>query len=185
MALPLTLAANSVGRLLAQIGITCQKPLHRAIKRDESLVRQWLKRCNPSPWPLRETHRAQPGLAFDKLIEMPRNVSQARRNAFPRPWPYAEAESMNTGPCDASCPISIASSKRPFMSITWSRLLTFTSTFSGFGAYFVTIACRPFRSVGKACCSCSNAARRSKPLACRAARFRLTMVTAHCTSPSQ
>src|ERR1700731_1928843 len=33
------LAANSVGRLLAQIGITCQKPLHRAIERDESLVR--------------------------------------------------------------------------------------------------------------------------------------------------
>src|SRR6202035_1183696 len=41
------LAANSVGRLLAQIGITCQKPLHRAIERDESLVRQWLKKEYP------------------------------------------------------------------------------------------------------------------------------------------
>src|ERR1700730_2793867 len=40
-------AANSVGRLLAQIGITCQKPLHRAIERDESLVRQWLKKEYP------------------------------------------------------------------------------------------------------------------------------------------
>src|ERR1700730_18086461 len=41
------LAANSVGRLLAQIGIACQKPLHRAIERDESLVRQWLKKEYP------------------------------------------------------------------------------------------------------------------------------------------
>ena len=41
------LAANSVGRLLAQIGITCQKPLHRAIERDESLVRQWLEKKYP------------------------------------------------------------------------------------------------------------------------------------------
>jgi transposase len=36
------LAANSVGRLLAQLGITSQKPLHQAIERDEALVRQWL-----------------------------------------------------------------------------------------------------------------------------------------------
>src|SRR6202035_1366934 len=43
----IVLAANSVGRLLAQIGITCQKPLHRAIERDESLVRQWLKKEYP------------------------------------------------------------------------------------------------------------------------------------------
>jgi transposase len=37
------LAANSVGRLLAQLGITPQKPLHRAIERDEALVQQRLK----------------------------------------------------------------------------------------------------------------------------------------------
>jgi transposase len=37
------LAANSVGRLLAQLGITPQKPLYRAIERDESLVQKWLK----------------------------------------------------------------------------------------------------------------------------------------------
>jgi transposase len=37
------LAANSVGRLLAQLGITAQKPLHRAIERDEALVQKWLR----------------------------------------------------------------------------------------------------------------------------------------------
>ena len=37
------LAANSVGRLLAQLGITSQKPLHQAVERDEALVQKWLK----------------------------------------------------------------------------------------------------------------------------------------------
>ena len=42
-----TLAANSVGRVLAQLGVTCQKPLHQAIERDESLIRLWLKKDYP------------------------------------------------------------------------------------------------------------------------------------------
>src|ERR1700687_2418443 len=38
------LSVNSVGRLLAQLGITCQKPLHRAQERDQALVEHWLKK---------------------------------------------------------------------------------------------------------------------------------------------
>src|SRR5450755_3659989 len=41
------LSAASVGRLLAQLGITCQKPLHRARERDEALVQKWLKKDYP------------------------------------------------------------------------------------------------------------------------------------------
>jgi transposase len=43
----ITLSPASVGRLLAQLGITCQKPLHRALERDEALVQQWLKKEYP------------------------------------------------------------------------------------------------------------------------------------------
>jgi transposase len=41
------LSASSVGRLLAQIGLTCQKPLHRALERDDALVQQWLNKEYP------------------------------------------------------------------------------------------------------------------------------------------
>lgn len=41
------LALNSVGRLLAQLGITPQKPLHRAIEHNEALVQKWLREEYP------------------------------------------------------------------------------------------------------------------------------------------
>src|SRR6202161_2834655 len=43
----IALSLVSVGGLLAQLGITCQKPLHRALERDEALVQQWLKQEYP------------------------------------------------------------------------------------------------------------------------------------------
>jgi transposase len=54
----ITLAANSVGRLLTQLGITCQKPLHRAIERNESLVQQWLEQDYPAIKALAKKRRA-------------------------------------------------------------------------------------------------------------------------------
>ena len=41
------LSASSVGRLLGQMGLTCQKPLRRALEQDEALVQQWLKKEYP------------------------------------------------------------------------------------------------------------------------------------------
>jgi len=41
------LSVHSVGRLLSQLGITCQKPLHRAMERDEAAVQKWLKHEYP------------------------------------------------------------------------------------------------------------------------------------------
>lgn len=41
------LSLASVGRLLAQLGLSCQKPLVRAFQQNSSLVRQWLKKEYP------------------------------------------------------------------------------------------------------------------------------------------
>lgn len=42
------LAANSVGRLLAQLGITCQKPLDKAREQSPVLVERWLSEEYPA-----------------------------------------------------------------------------------------------------------------------------------------
>jgi transposase len=54
----IVLSAVSVGRLLAQLGITAQKPLHRAIERDESLVQKWLKTEYPKIKKMAQTQGA-------------------------------------------------------------------------------------------------------------------------------
>ena len=42
-----TLSLVSVGRLLAQLGLSCQRPLFRAYQKDRSLVERWLKEEYP------------------------------------------------------------------------------------------------------------------------------------------
>jgi len=41
------LSLKAVGRVLGQLGLTCQKPLYKAIQKDESLVKKWLKKIYP------------------------------------------------------------------------------------------------------------------------------------------
>lgn len=41
------LSLPSIGRLLAQLGFSCQKPLYKAIQKDETLVQEWLKNIFP------------------------------------------------------------------------------------------------------------------------------------------
>src|SRR6266849_9318907 len=55
----ISLSLVSVGRLLAQLGITCQKPLHRALERDEALVQQWLKQDFPRIKALAQREKAE------------------------------------------------------------------------------------------------------------------------------
>src|ERR1700719_4540019 len=54
----ISLSLVSVGRVLAQLGITCQKPLHRAFERDGALVRQWLKQDYPKIRALAQREKA-------------------------------------------------------------------------------------------------------------------------------
>jgi transposase len=64
----ISLSLVSVGRLLAQLGITCQKPLHRALERDEALVQQWLKQEFPKIKAL--AHRQKAELYFGDAAHM-------------------------------------------------------------------------------------------------------------------
>jgi len=55
----ITLSFVSIGRLLAQLGISCQKPLHHALERDEALVQQWLKQEYPKIKALARREKAE------------------------------------------------------------------------------------------------------------------------------
>ena len=52
------LSLVSVGKLLAQLGLSPQRPLQRAIERDESLVKRWLKREFPAIRALAQREKA-------------------------------------------------------------------------------------------------------------------------------
>ena len=64
----LSLSLVSVGRLLAQLGISCQKPLHHAFERDETLVQQWLKQEYPKIKAL--AHREKADIYFGDAAHM-------------------------------------------------------------------------------------------------------------------
>lgn len=44
----ISLGLKSIGKLLAQLGFTCQRPLYKAIQKDESLVKEWLRKIFPT-----------------------------------------------------------------------------------------------------------------------------------------
>ena len=52
------LSVISVGRLLAQMGLSCQKPLSRAFEQDATLVKRWIERDFPKLRALAKKERA-------------------------------------------------------------------------------------------------------------------------------
>ncbi len=52
------LSALYVGRLLAQMGLSCQKPVSRAFEQDATLVNQWIERDFPKIRALAKKERA-------------------------------------------------------------------------------------------------------------------------------
>src|SRR6516225_10211044 len=55
----ISLSPVSVGRLLAQLGISCQKPSYHALERDEALVQKWLKQEYPKIKALAQREKAE------------------------------------------------------------------------------------------------------------------------------
>lgn len=53
------LSLPSIGRLLAQLGLTCQKPLSKAIEKNPTLVNAWLKKDFPKLQKLAKREKAE------------------------------------------------------------------------------------------------------------------------------
>jgi len=62
-----TLSLVSVGRLLAQLGLTCQKPLFRAYQQDRSLVERWLEEESPK---IRAQAKREKAERLKQLLEL-------------------------------------------------------------------------------------------------------------------
>ncbi|MDQ6702522.1 MAG: winged helix-turn-helix domain-containing protein, partial [Pseudomonadota bacterium] len=87
----INLSRVPVGRLLAQPGITCQKPLHRAWERGAALVQQWLKQESPKIKALARKEKAEiysGGAAHVRSDNMP---GAHGANAAKRPSPKRRA----------------------------------------------------------------------------------------------
>ena len=85
----IALSLVSVGRLLAQLGITCQKPLHRALERDEALVQQWLKKEYPQIKALAQKEKAEIyfGDAAQIITPAGPGADEAKRRSSKQPEP--------------------------------------------------------------------------------------------------
>jgi transposase len=91
----IALAANSVGRLLAQLGITPRKPLHRALERDESWVRKWLKRDYPKIKKAAQTQGADS--YFGDVAQIRSDHHAGRRRGKKGQTPIVEATGARPG----------------------------------------------------------------------------------------
>ena len=76
----ISLSVVSVGRLLGQLGITCQRPLHRALEHDEALVQQWLKQEYPKIKALAQREKADIYFGDAAHMRSDHHAGQERRD---------------------------------------------------------------------------------------------------------
>ena len=81
----LKLSLSSVGRLLKQLGLSCQRPLFRAVEQDPERVRQWLDEEYPRIRRQAQRQRAEIYFGdFRRLVELPWEADETRVEAVYR-----------------------------------------------------------------------------------------------------
>lgn len=93
----LRLSLASVGRLLAQLGLTCQRPLAKAFEQNPSLAKQWVEKDYPRIRALARQMRAEIFFADESGVrsDFHAGTTWAPRGQTPVVWQTGQRFSLN------------------------------------------------------------------------------------------